>query len=339
MTRNTTLTLRSRPQGTLQATDFELRDLPVPQPAEGQVLIRTLYGSIDPGTRILFGVEDGYMTPVAMGVPLVCMTLGQVVESRDPKYPKDALMMGFGALAEYSLITPGLNTWIVDRNLTPTLSNHISVFGPAGLTAYAGLLAGGWIKAGETLLMSTAAGSVGALAAQIARIQGAHVVGMTGGPEKCARLKNEYRLHEAIDYRGKSMKELAAAIKAAAPKGVDFYFDNVGGIQLDAALANMNWEGRMAVCGMISQYEGQPAPTMHNLFQIVAKTLMIKGFLSFTYMDQYPKMWADMAGWIKSGELVVHEDIADGLASAPNAYMKLFTGANNGKSMVKIADL
>lgn len=190
MTRNTTLTLCSRPQGALKASDFELKDLPVPQPAEGQVLIRTLYGSIDPGTRILFGVEDGYMTPVAMGVPLVCMTLGQVVESRDPKYPKDALMMGFGALAEYSLITPGINTGLVDRSLSPKLSNHMSVFGPAGVTAYAGLLAGGWPKAGETVLMSTAAGSVGALAAQIARIQGCHVVGMTGGPEKCAQLKN-----------------------------------------------------------------------------------------------------------------------------------------------------
>ena len=162
-------------------------------------------------------------------------------------------------------------------------------------TAYHCLVVRGRLKAGETVLMSTAAGSVGALAAQIARIQGCHVVGMTGGPEKCAQLKNEYRLHEAIDYRGKSMQELAAAIKAAAPKGVDFYFDNVGGIQLDAALANMNWEGRMAVCGMISQYEGQPAPTMHNLFQIVAKVLMIKGFLSFTYQDQYTKMRQDMA--------------------------------------------
>ena len=339
MTRNTTLTLCSRPQGTLKTTDFELKDLPVPKPAEGQVLIRTLYGSIDPGTRILFGVEDGYMTPVAMGVPLVCMTLGQVVESRDPKYPKDALMMGFGALAEYSIITPGVNTWVVDRSLSPQISNHMSVFGPAGLTACAGLLAGGFPKSGETVLISTAAGSVGALAGQIARIHGCHVVGITGGPEKCAKLKKDYRLHEAIDYRGKSMKELAAAIKAAAPKGVDFYFDNVGGIQLDAALANMNWEGRMAVCGMISQYEGQPAPQMHNLFQIVAKVLMIKGFLSFTYIDQYPKMWKDMAGWMKSGELVVHEDIADGLANAPRAYMKLFEGPNTGKSMVKIADL
>ena len=156
MTRNTTLTLCSRPQGALKASDFELKDLPVPQPAEGQVLIRTLYGSIDPGTRILFGVEDGYMTPVAMGVPLVCMTLGQVVESRDPKYPKDALMMGFGALAEYSIITPGVNTWIVDRSLSPTLSNYMSVFGPAGLTAYAGLLQAwrdGLVKADETIVV------------------------------------------------------------------------------------------------------------------------------------------------------------------------------------------
>lgn len=339
MTRNITLTLCSRPQGALKATDFELKDLPVPKPAEGQVLIRTLYGSIDPGTRILFGVADGYMTPVAIGVPLVCLTLGQVVASRDPKYPKDSLMIGFGALAEYSIITPGVQTWIVDQSLSPTLSNHMSVFGPAGLTAYAGLLAGGFPKAGETVLISTAAGSVGALAGQIVRILGCHVVGITGGPEKCAKVKKDYRLHEAIDYRGKSMLELSAAIKAAAPKGVDFYFDNVGGIQLDAALANMNPEGRMAVCGMISQYEGQPAPQMHNLFQIVAKTLMIKGFLSFTYMDQYPKMWQDMAGWMKSGELVVHEDIAVGLENAPRAYMKLFAGTNTGKSMVKIADL
>lgn len=335
---NRTIVLRSRPSGKLRASDFAIIDVPLPSVGEGQVLVRNLFGSLDPGTRKLFGEADGYIEPIPVGAPVSCLVLGSVVETRDPRFPANSLLVASGALQEYSVVNPGPMTWAVVPDLSASLSNHMSVLGAAGLTAYFGLLDVAKPQPGETVLISAAAGAVGSIAGQIARLKGCTVIGIAGGLEKCARLIDEFRFAAAIDYRGKDSAQLTQAIRGAAPQGIDLYFDNVGGAQLDAALACMNWRGRISACGMISEYDSTRGSVLRNLFQIIAKNLTMQGFLVYSYAERFPAAAAELAAWVRSGEIAFRERIEEGLDEAIPGFLRLFDGGNEGKSMVRIAD-
>lgn len=338
MTTNRTVVLKSHPEGAVQADNFEVVDLPMPEIGDGEFLTRNLYASLDPGVRKLLGEADGYIEPIPVGSPLGTLVLGEVVESRNDAFAVGSLAYGTGAVQEYSAITTPMLRWTIDRSLSPTLSNYMGILGGIGLTAYFGLLEICHPQAGETVLVSTAAGAVGSLVGQIAKIKGCKVVGITGGPEKAARLTGDFGFDAGIDYRGKDAKQLAEAIREAAPEGIDVYFDNVGGIQLDAALENMNWEGRISCCGMISEYDQGERHQFQNLFQIIGKMLTVKGFLSFVWEDQFPAALKEIAGWMAAGQIKLDEDIQDGLDNAATGFLKLFSGTNTGKLMVKIAE-
>ena len=339
MATNRTVVLKSHPAATVQAENFEIVDAPMPEIGDGEFLLRNLYASLDPGVRKLLGEADGYIEPIPVGSPVGTLVLGEVIESRNDDFAVGSLAYGTGALQEYSAITTPMMRWTIDRSLSSELSHYMGILGGIGLTAYFGLLDICDPKPGETVLVSTAAGAVGSLVGQIAKIKGCKVVGITGGPEKVGRLTGDFGFDVGIDYRGKDARQLAAAIRDAAPEGIDIYFDNVGGPQLDAALENMNWEGRISCCGMISEYDQADRHQFQNLFQIVGKMLTVKGFLSFVWEDRFPAALAEMAQWMKAGQLKLDQDIEDGLDNAPAGFLKLFSGANKGKMMVKIADL
>jgi NADPH-dependent curcumin reductase CurA len=336
MTTNRFIVLKSRPSGKVRASDFEIVAGPVPSPAGGQLLVKNLYLSLDPGVRNLLGVEEGYLPPIAIGNKLSGTVLGRVIETRHSSFEKGDLVLGRGWIGEYSLIVPNDLCWKFDPRLYPTLSSAIGVLGITGRTAYFGLLEVGRPKTGETVLISGAAGAVGSVAGQIARINGCRAVGIAGGETKRRRLVEEFGFDAAVDYKGRSVPELSAVIAEACPNGVDVFFDNVGGIVLDAALSRMNWAGRVAVCGLISQYDAAPPPRMTNLFYIVAKALRVEGFLLAQFADRYAQAVTDMRRWIAEGLLRYREEVAEGLDEAIPAFLSLFEGTNQGKTMVRL---
>ena len=331
--------LASRPDGPVSARHFEVVDVPALEIQEGQVLVRNMFLSLDPGNRLMLGAaEDGYIAAMPVGDPMVVLAVGEVTASRHPGFQVGDVMVGRGLTAESSVLTPDVDPmcWKLHEATMSAPSNALSIQGASGMTAYFGLLDVAKPQPGETVLVSGAAGAVGSAAGQIAKIHECRTVGITGGPDKAQRLTEEFGFDAAIDYRGRSLAELTAAIKEACPEGVDVFFDNVGGMQLDAALACMNWKGRIAMCGMISQYDGQTSPAMHNLFQVVGKALRIEGFLVHTYTDRKDEAIAALGGWVREGRLAFREDMVEGLAELGGGFARLFDGSNQGKMIVRL---
>lgn len=336
MTGNRRVVLQSRPSGKVQASDLRIEEAPVPVLGDGQVLVQNLYLSIDPGIRNLLGANTGYLPPIPVGAGLAGTILGRSIESRHPQFAAGDLLVGRGSIGEISVITPDGLCWKVDPAPGESLSGALGVLGVPGLTAHIGLLEVGRPKAGETVLVSGAAGTVGSLAGQIARLKGCRAVGIAGGEVKQRRLIEEYGFDAAIDYRGRSVDELSAAIGEACPAGVDVLFDNVGGRVLDAALARMNPGGRVAACGMISQYDGSPPPQMQNLFHIISNSLRVEGFLLFNFVERYPHALAELRDWNNRGQLRYIEEIGEGLEQAIPLFLKLFSGETSGKPIVRL---
>lgn len=337
MTINRTLVLASRPAGMVSADNFAIADLAMPVAAEGEILIRNRYASLDPGIRKTLGEDEAYWVPTPLGAPLPANVVGEVIESRHAGFAAGDLVTGTGRIQEFSAFAPGPMCWKLPAVSALPPSTALGVAGATGLTAYFGLLHTGRPQAGETVLISGAAGAVGSAAGQMAKIQGCRVVGIAGGEAKCARLVDEFGFDAAIDYRGKSLDELTAAIRAACPGGVDVHFENVGGRHLDAALANMNMYGRIAMCGLIAEYNLSQAPEpLHNLFAIIGKALRVEGFLCFTFAEHFPEAIARIAGWIAEGRLHFQEHIEDGLEAAAPLFVKLFDGSNEGKTIVRL---
>lgn len=331
------IVLQRRPVGQPVADNFAIAARPMPVPAEGEFVVRNLYVSLDPGIRQRLSQVDSYVALIELGAPLTSTTLGVVTASNDPEIAVGEHLIGFNTVGEYSLCRQGPLTRRVDIAATASPSNHLSILGMTGLTAYFGMLDIGAPKAGETVLVSAAAGAVGSIAAQIAKIAGCRVIGIAGGAEKCARLTGEFGMDAAIDYRGKDLKALTAAIREAAPQGVDVYFDNVGGIQLDAALDCLNLGGRVSLCGLIAQYNLTEAPApLTNLFKLIAKSARIEGFAVLRYADRFPEALAALTGWINDGRIVFREQIEDGVDAGIDAFLKLFDGSNQGKMMLKM---
>ena len=334
---NRRFTLARRPNGNLVPGDFELVEEPTAALQEGQFLIRNIYASLDPAMRGWLDDVPSYLPPVALGDPLRAATLGIIAESRNPDFPVGSWAAGFNGIELFSVGFPGF-TQPVDPTALPLITNYLSVTGGAGLAAYFGLLDIGRPQAGETVLVSAAAGAVGSIAGQIAKLQQSRVIGIAGGPEKCERLMKKYGFDAAIDYGGKSVEELAAAIRAAAPGGIDVHFENVGGDILDAALLCLNPKARVVLCGLICEYNSRPVGA-RNLFQLIVQGARMEGVIVTQFYQRIPEAAAALTGWLKSGELVIDEHIEEGIENTLPALLRLFDGSNTGKMILKLDDV
>ncbi len=334
---NRRFVLARRPVGSPRPEDFALLSGPVPAAPPGGLVVRNHFASLDPAQRGWMDETPSYMPPIALGDPVRATTVGRVHSSANPDYAPGDWVLGLNALEDYSIVQPGGFTNKVDTASVPSPSYFLSALGAVGLTAYFGLLEAGRPQAGETVLVSGAAGAVGSIVGQIARIKGCRTIGIAGGARKCQRLLDHYRYDVAIDYRGKSVAQLSAAIAAAAPGGVNVIFENVGGAVLDAGLMNLALRARVVLCGLISEYNSEHKVGARNLWQVLVKRATVQGFLILDYVTRFAEGGAQVAQWIASGQIRVDEHIEHGLENAYVAFMKLFSGENQGKLILQIA--
>lgn len=331
---NRRLVLRSRPCGVATNQDVPLEVQALPSLEEGQVLLRNRYLSIDPAIRDWMSERLSYLPPIALGEAVRSTTLGEVVESRHPTFKAGDLALGLNGWEDYSLADGAA---LVPVALSPgdAEQHYLSVFGAVGLTAYFALLEVGKPQPGETVLVSAAAGAVGSLVGQIARIKGCRVVGLAGSEEKCRWIVDELGFDAAINYR--TADNLVEAIAQACPEGVDIYFDNVGGEVLDAALMNIRDRARIVFCGAIASYNSTaPVPGPYNLWQILVHSARFEGFLIRDYFGRFPEGIAQMREWLDSGQIRFREHIVDGLENSLDAFNSLFDGRNTGKVLVRL---
>jgi NADPH-dependent curcumin reductase CurA len=331
MTVNRQVLLAEKPKGKLALSNFRLHEAPMPAPQEGEVLLRVKYISLDAANRAWMQGAT-YRSAVDAGSVMAGGSIAEAIESHDAKFREGDLVFADTGWQEYAALPA--SSLIKTPRMEP-MTHLLSVYGVAGLTAYFGLLRVGEPKAGETVVVSAAAGSVGSLVGQIAKIKGCRVVGVAGGAEKCAWLKSELGFDEAVDYKAGN---LYAGLKAAAPKGIDVYFDNTGGEILEACLPLMNMKGRIACCGAVSAYDGAPPATGPRGVPglIVVKRLRMQGFIVMDYYDQREAALADLQSWVASGKLKVQEDVIQGLENTPAALIGLLAGENRGKRMVRV---
>lgn len=337
MTTNRSVVLRRRPSGSPLAEDFAVSNLPLPALRPAGLVVKVLECSLDPAMRRWMDV-DSYANSIPLEAPLPCTLIGRVTESDDRGYAPGDLVTGKGTVSEFASIQIDGFTRLIDAAGLPSLSCHLSVLGTSGLTAYNGLLKVGRPKTGETVLVSAAAGSVGSLVGQIATLHGCRAVGIAGGERKCRRLVEQYGFDAAIDRTGKSVASLARDIAVACPRGVDVYFDNVGGVCLDAALLAINHKARIVLCGMISEYNSiGPAHGITHLWQVVAKTATMSGFLNREYLSNCSTELRQLRDWIAQERITWTEHVEAGIENFYPAFMRLFAGTNEGKVILRIA--
>jgi NADPH-dependent curcumin reductase CurA len=337
MTANRRFLLARRPHGLPVPEDFALVEAPVPASPPGGFVVRNHYCSLDPAQRGWMDVAPSYMPPIALGDPVRATCVGVVHASDNPDFPVGQWVMGLAGIEDYSVMEPGGFTLPIDVRQVDSPSRFLSAMGAVGLTGYFGLIEVAKPRAGEVLLVSGAAGAVGSAVGQIGKIVGCRTIGIAGGPEKCRRLIADYGFDAAIDYKGKSVDALAAEIQAAAPQGVDILFENVGGDVMDAELLNLAKHARIVLCGLISEYNSPEKIGIRNLWQVLAQEATMHGFLIMGYADRFADAGAVIADWMKEGRLRIDEDVQVGIESAYPAFMRLFTGANTGKLVLKIA--
>ncbi|MDE0951827.1 MAG: NADP-dependent oxidoreductase [Halioglobus sp.] len=330
--------LKERPLGLVGPEHFELVESPLPEPdlAAGQVLLKTLMLSFEPAMRGWLDDVPSYVPPVGIGEPMRAPGVCQVVRSENPELPEGTLVQGQANWQEYSIGDPasGHAPRPVRKGTPPNLS--LGVFGGTSLTAYFGLLEVGQPQEGEVVLVSGAAGATGSVVAQIARIKGCKVIGIAGGTDKCDWLVNECKLDAAIDYKS---EDLDSRLRELAPKGVNVFFDNVGGDILETAISNMAEYGRVVLCGCISNYNDEtPPPGPNNLNLVISRRLHLRGFVMMDYMAQAGKAMKELAGWVQAGEIAWREDVQEGFENIPATLQRLYTGANEGKQLLKLAD-
>lgn len=319
--------LVSRPEGLPTAENFDLIETDVGDPGEGQVLVQNLYMSVDPAMRPR--LTRGY----ELGEAMIGGALGRVVGSRHGDYEAGNLVMNRMGFREFFLSDGKGLTKLTPAEGLP-LTVHMHVLGMTGFTAYGGLLHIGRLEEGEQVFVSTAAGAVGSVAAQIAKIKNCHVVGSTGSDDKAAWLREEAGLDAVINYKEQSIRQ---ALEEATPKGLDVYFDNVGGDHLEAALRRMNTLGRIPVCGFISGYNSGHS-TVSNLSNIIYSRVMLRGFVATDFLHLREDFERDMAGWLRDGRLKYQETVMEGIENAPAALIGLMEGRNIGKMLVKLGE-
>ncbi len=328
--------LASRPVGMVSEANFEWRESPIPEPGDGELLVRTLYLSFDPAMRGWMEDRASYIPPVAIGEPMRAGAVGQVIRSNHPDFQEGQLVQSTFGWQDYAVARPGgpMPLSAIPDGVPPTWP--LGVLGITGLTAYFGMLDLGRPAEGDTVVVSGAAGATGSVAGQIAKIQGARVIGIAGGPTKCAWLTDEAHFDEAIDYKSEN---LAARLAELCPKGIDVYFDNVGGEILDAALACIAQNARVVLCGGISGYnEKEPPPGPRNLMNLVIQRARMEGFIVLDYLARFGEGIAALASWVGDGRIAHREDIQEGLENAPRTLLRLFHGDNVGKQLLKVAD-
>jgi NADPH-dependent curcumin reductase CurA len=329
---NRQILLAETPKSKLGPEHFKLTEGEMPKPAEGEVLVRVRLISLDAANRAWMQGAT-YRSAVTAGSVMAGGSVAEVIESHAPQFKPGDLVFGDTGWQEYASVPAKVLTRL--PKIEP-MTNLISVYGIAGLTAYFGLLDIGNPKSGETVVVSAAAGSVGSIVGQIAKIKDCRVIGIAGGAEKCVWLKNQLGFDEAVDYKSGA---LFKTLKSAAPNGIDVYFDNVGGEIFEACLAQMNVRGRIACCGAVSQYDmAAPASGPRGVpGLIVVKRLRAEGFIVTDFFDQRERAIADLQSWVQSGKLKVQEDLIEGLENTPQALIGLLAGENRGKRMVRVA--
>jgi NADPH-dependent curcumin reductase CurA len=325
--------LTSRPVGMVKRSDFEFTTTPAGDPGPGEVLVKVLYLSLDPAMRGWMSAARSYIAPVGIGEVMRAGGLGRVITSNDPSLAAGDIVVGMTGVQDYA-VAPAAGFMKVDPRLAP-LPRFLSSLGMTGLTAYFGLIDIGQPKEGETVVVSAAAGAVGMVVGQIAKIKDCRVVGIAGGPEKCRYVVEELGFDACVDYKN---EDVQASLAKHCPKGIDIYFDNVGGEILDVALSMLARRARVIICGAISQYNNREAiQGPRNYLSLLVNHARMEGFVVFHYAARYPEGLQALAGWTMAGKLKGREDIVEGLETFPDTLQKLFRGENHGKLLIKVA--
>ncbi|ODV41690.1 2-alkenal reductase [Cupriavidus sp. UYMMa02A] len=328
------IVLASRPEGAVTPANFRLEEVPVPELADGQVLVRNHYLSLDPYMRGRMNDSKSYAAPQPLNEVMIGGTVGEVVASKNSRFKAGDKVVGMFGWQEMG-VSDGTALQPVDTTHIP-LSAYLGSVGMPGVTAWYGLNKIIQPKAGQTVAVSAASGAVGSVVGQLAKLAGCRTVGFAGGKDKCDYVVNELGFDACIDYKAaKDSKELYTMLKEATPNGIDGYFENVGGDILDAVLTRMNAFGRIAMCGMIAGYDGQPLP-MKNPQLILVSRLTIEGFIVSEHMDVWPQALKELGTAVAQGKIKFRESVAQGLESAPEAFMGLLKGKNFGKQLVKL---
>ena len=324
------IVLASRPQGEVTADNFRLETVAMPSIADGQLLVRNHYLSLDPYMRMRMVDAKSYAAPQPLDETMIGGTVGEVIESKHPKFNAGDKVVGMFGWSEIGVSDGTLLKKVPDGPVP--LSAYLGAVGMPGMTAWYGLNQIIQPKAGQTIAVSAASGAVGSVVGQLAKLKGCRVVGIAGGKQKCDYVVNELGFDACVDYKGGN---LFRDVKAAAPDGIDGLFENVGGVVMDATLARMNPFGRIALCGLISGYDGNPMP-IHNIHAVLSMRLLVQGFIVSEHMEFWPQGLTELGQLVAEGKLKYRETISDGLASAPEAFMGLLRGKNFGKQLVKL---
>ena len=332
------IVLASRPVGEPKPSDFRLEEYPVPQPGSGEVLLRTKWLSLDPYMRGRMSDAPSYAKPVGIGEVMEGGTVSEVIASNNDRFASGDVVLGHTGWQTHAL-SNGANLRKLDSKLAP-VSTALGVLGMPGMTAYSGLLEIGKPQAGETVVVAAASGAVGSVVGQIAKIKGARAVGIAGGPDKCRYVKDELGFDDCVDHRA---PDFAARLKAACPKGIDVYFENVGGTVFDAVLPLLNAFARIPVCGLIAQYNATELPPGPNrlpllMRNVLTKRLLVRGFIVTDFSAHLEDFLRDVSQWVREGRIKYREDIVDGLESAPATLIGLLKGKNFGKQLVRVAE-
>ena len=335
MSQGKRIVLASRPVGEPKPSDFRLEEYAVPTPGDGQVLLRTIWLSLDPYMRGRMSDGPSYAAPVPIGGVMEGGTVNEVVASNHPNYAKGDIVLARAGWQTHAL-ADGKGLTKIDAKLAP-ISTAVGVLGMPGMTAYAGLLDIGKPQAGETVVVAAASGAVGSAVGQIAKIKGARAVGIAGGKDKCDYVKNELGFDDCLDHRD---PDLAAKLKDACPKGIDVYFENVGGAVFEAVFPLLNTFARVPVCGLIAHYndtEAKPPKWAASMMRaVLTKRLTIRGFIISDYAARHAEFLRDMSQWVREGKVKYKEFVTEGLDGAPGAFMGLLKGANFGKQLVRV---
>lgn len=322
--------LKKRPVGEIKAGDLDLVEQPIPVPGPGQILVRTLYLSLDPTNRIWMSDMEQYMPPVNLGEVMRGGTLSVVEQSNNPDYAPGDIVNTFSGWQEYVVLDAAQKLM---KGLP--LPAYMSVLGATGATAYFGLLDLGKPQKGETVVVSAAAGAVGSIVGQIAKLKGCRVVGLAGSDEKCKHLVKDFGFDACINYKNENIRE---ALKRECPNGIDVDFENAGGEILDAVMELINMKARIVLCGMISQYNAVEWPRGPNLSNILMKRARIEGFIIIDYLPRFGEFIAEMAPWVMQGKVKYDTTIVKGIENALSSLDMLFTGANTGKLLVQVSE-
>ncbi|RUU79657.1 NADP-dependent oxidoreductase [Mesorhizobium sp. M7A.F.Ca.MR.362.00.0.0] len=334
---NTRIVLAARPQGRPKPDDFRIETVDLDQPGEGELLLQILYLSLDPYMRGRMNATKSYARPVDVDGVMEGGTVARVMMSRHPEFAEGDIVLSHSGWQSFAL-SDGVGLRKLDPAAAP-ITTALGVLGMPGFTAYAGLLTIGQPKPGETVVVAAASGAVGSAVGQIARIKGARAVGIAGGADKCAFVRDELGFDAVVDHRA---DDFAEQLKAACPGGIDIYFENVGGPVWDAVFPLLNEFARVPVCGLIAQYNviadagTDRLPTLMQ--QVLHRSLTIRGFIQREFVNQRPAFYREMAEWIASGRVRYREDIVDGIENAPQAFLGLLEGRNFGKLIVRIAE-